>query len=145
VSQPALQFTLRDATYPVEKLIAKVSLASQVWESISQSGYDQVKTFQLNDYNVSRSDVTGFLKHFQLCQDCVADGTYLLATQDERQHDVLRMVRTNFSILTDDGDDDNWNDWTGSEEAVVEEYPTVLDDQMLLHVTQQWVDKGTPY
>jgi hypothetical protein len=125
------------------KLIPVARLSTKIWETIARQDNTQSQYFPLENFNLTRRGVAGFMRHFQLCQDCAADGVYLLAMQDEQNNDILRMVRTNFSILTEDGNDDDWNDWTGGNETETHEYPVVPEDEVLLQTTKHWMDEGT--
>jgi len=61
--------------------------------------------FKLSDYGLNRRTTRGLLAHFQACKDCGGDGALLMATQNERGEDVLRLNEVAFPLLSDDEED----------------------------------------
>lgn len=90
------------------KLFRKVQMLTNIWGVISFPGdYSDVE-FRLPDYGLTRFDMEGFLKHFQMCKDCAADGAFLMAVRDKDGSDKVLLNHMEYSLLTEDGDDDDW-------------------------------------
>lgn len=122
-----------------------------LWQKISfpdlnEDGYD----LKLSDYGLTRKDVGGFIKHFQVCKDCAADHAFLMATQDDENNDVLRLSNVNFAVLTENDSDDDWGHFDlallGEDNVELKPiFPVEMDDNIVLIDTKEWVRKGLNY
>jgi len=142
--------TMIEAMKMNPKLLSKTSLLVNLWGAISYPMDNIEETdFILHDYQLTRYDVEGLTKHFQACKDCAAEGVFLMATQNDNGHDVLRLTNMPHELLTDDGDDDEWGVYEQDEAVVASEqidtrpiFPIESDDEVIISDTKNWVQKG---
>lgn len=133
------------------KLVLLNRLLIDVWEKIAfPSEADEDTYFRLKDYSLTRQDVPPFIKHFQVCRDCAADGAYLLAGQDDKGDDALQLTKVSFPMAVEDDSDDDWGNWDDDTKKMISEdmseqyvppFPTETSDDLVLADTKEWVRK----
>jgi len=141
-------------------VLRQIALLISLWQNIAfpppSEQDDNHVDFKLTDFGLSRNTVRGVLSHFQTCKDCAADNAMLIATQDETNDDILRLLATNFPLLSEE-DDESWTDYSNLGELEGEEgmgtqaeddevsnkpvFPIEGDDSIVLAHTQDWVRK----
>ena len=52
-----------------EKILRQIAMMISLWENVAFPSEEGIE-FKLSDFGLTRSDVKGFLKHFQNCKDC---------------------------------------------------------------------------
>lgn len=144
VELPTLQ-----CKYKTEQAVA---LLTDLWTAVSRIATQSVSNFVLQDYNLNRFDIEGIIEHFQVCRDCAADEAFLMAARNDKGEDILQLVRTQFTVLTEESDDDDWGMWAEifSDASNIgmrddEVFPVESNDAVVVRDTMKWVDGGIQY
>ena len=131
------------------KMVRLTKFLIALWNKISfpPSAEDQDEvTFTLDEYGLNRKDVTGFLKHFQLCKDCSAENAFLMASKHDGK-DSLTLRNVFFPLAVEDENAEEWGQFDKSEEnlgslvAPPPPFQQELDDEVVLKDTKEWVRK----
>ena len=94
------------------KLLQLNRLLVDLWDKIAFPTQDDSDTyFRISDYSLTRADLKGFLKHFQVCRDCAAESAYLMASADENGQDVLQLTNVYFPDAVEEDSDDDWGNF----------------------------------
>lgn len=136
-----------------DKILRQTALMISLWKNIAfPPDIENGVEFKLSDFGLTRSDVRGFLGHFQNCKDCAADNAFLMATQNSNNEDVLKLTSVNFPILSEGEDDEEWTDYenyfekeldeNGIELVVESVFPIEDNDEVVLNDTKAWVRKS---
>ena len=157
ISNPNLDIRFKiHATLSAEiepALNRKALLLLDIWSSISKGEEIDQQDFRLVDFGLTRNDVKGLIKHFQTCKDCAADSAFLMAAQDEKNNDVLRLNSIYFPLLSENYDledelepeyptDNNLIDGGNVDDSSTLIFPVEQDDIVVLHDTKRWVQSG---
>lgn len=130
------------------RLVQLNRLLVDLWDKIAfptTATDDSDTVFRLKDYGLSRGDIKGFLKHFQVCKDCAADGAFLMATRDEQGEDVLQLSNVDFPLTVEDDSDDDWGLFDKSllgdeaDAVYVPSFPVEPVDDIVMADTKEWV------
>ena len=136
-----------------DKIFRQTALMVSLWKNVAfPPDTDNGVEFKLSDFGLTRSDIRGFLNHFQTCKDCAADNAFLMATQNSNNEDVLTLTSVNFPILSEDEDDEEWTDYENYYEKELDEngneivadsvFPIEDNDEIVLNDTKAWVRKS---
>lgn len=130
------------------RLVQLNRLLVDLWDKIAfptTATDDSDTVFRLKDYGLSRGDIKGFLKHFQVCKDCAADGAFLMATRDAQGDDVLQLSNVDFPLTVEEDSDDDWGLFDKSllgdeaNQVYVPSFPAEPLDDVVMADTKEWV------
>jgi hypothetical protein len=131
---------------PDPKVVQLTRLLTDLWGAVAFPDEHDEVDFVLSEYALERNQMEGFINHFQSCKDCAADGAFVMATQNDDNKDVMKLTNVAFSMLTNDGDDDNWGDYAsvlGEQNAddLLPIFPIEEEDDVIIADTKTWVRK----
>lgn len=145
----AVEGAVKDFQPPIdEKLLIMSKFLVKFWSVLADSAVTGVsKTMTLEEHGLDRTDVRGFLKHFQTCRDCSSENSFVMATKDKQGKDALSLNMVNFPMAVEDEEAEEWgqfdqsDEYLGSMEDTPKPFPVEPDDEIVLRDTKEWVNK----